>query len=167
MNRIFTEGLAGALATLPMTMAMTAMHRTLPEQERYPLPPKQILETLSGRVELREKLDEPELNVLTMLAHVGYGAVAGTLYAWVGRLWPGNPAVKGIVFGLGVWTTSYLGWLPWAGILPPATEHPARRNGLMIAAHVVWGAGLGLLQECLANPRRFVRLFERTSSHSR
>lgn len=145
MNRILTGGLAGALATLPMTVAMTAMHRTLPEQERYPLPPKQILEQLAGWVELR-KLNEAELNVLTMLAHVGYGAVAGALYASAGRLGPGNPAVKGVVFGLGVWTTSYLGWLPWAGILTPATEHPARRNGLMIAAHVVWGAGLGLLQ---------------------
>lgn len=33
--------------------------------------------------------------------------------------------------------------------LPPATKHPARRNALMIAAHVVFGAALGLLVERL------------------
>ena len=26
------------------------------------------------------------------------------------------------------------------GILKPATRHPGRRNMLMIAAHIVWGA---------------------------
>jgi putative membrane protein len=31
------------------------------------------------------------------------------------------------------------------GILKPATEHPPRRNALMIAAHLIWGAVLGAL----------------------
>jgi len=53
--------------------------------------------------------------------------------------------VKGIVFGLGVWAASYLAWLPALGILPPATEAPPRRNAVMIAAHIVWGAAAGLL----------------------
>ncbi len=145
MNTIRAGGLAGALATVPMTMAMTALHRTLPKHERYPLPPKQITKKLASWVKLQAKLDEPELNALTLLAHVGYGTVAGAFYALAGRRWPGNPVTKGVAFGLGVWTISYLGWLPWVGVLPPATEHPARRNGLMIAAHVVWGAGLGQL----------------------
>jgi hypothetical protein len=35
------------------------------------------------------------------------------------------------------------------GILRPATEHPARRNALMIGAHVVWGVALGLIVEQL------------------
>ena len=38
-----------------------------------------------------------------------------------------------------------MGLLPAAGILKPATEHPARRNALMIASHLVWGAALGAL----------------------
>ncbi len=40
---------------------------------------------------------------------------------------------------------SYLGQLPAANILPPATEDAARRNALMIAAHIVWGVTLGAL----------------------
>ena len=30
-------------------------------------------------------------------------------------------------------------------ILRPATDYPARRNALMITAHVIWGAALGVL----------------------
>jgi hypothetical protein len=30
---------------------------------------------------------------------------------------------------------------------PPATQHPAARNALMIGAHIVWGASLGLLAD--------------------
>jgi hypothetical protein len=66
----------------------------------------------------------------------------GALY---GAVTPRNfsgPAT-GAAFGLGVWTASYLGLLPALGILKPATEHPARRNLLMIGAHVVWGSALG------------------------
>jgi len=42
-----------------------------------------------------------------------------------------------------------LGMLPALGILHPATEHPARRNALMIGAHIVWGTTLGLAVEQL------------------
>jgi hypothetical protein len=39
---------------------------------------------------------------------------------------------------------SYLGGLPALGIQRPATEHNRARRRLMIAAHVVYGAALGL-----------------------
>lgn len=39
----------------------------------------------------------------------------------------------------GVWTVSYLGWVPALGLLTPAGRHPSRRNARMIAAHLVWG----------------------------
>ena len=32
-----------------------------------------------------------------------------------------------------------MGWIPALNLLEPATEHPARRNALMIAVHLVWG----------------------------
>ena len=57
-----------------------------------------------------------------------------------------------MAYGLAVWTTGYLGLLPALGALRPATEHPPRRTALMIAAHVVWGAALGLLAD--RNARR-------------
>ena len=47
-----------------------------------------------------------------------------------------------MVYGLGVWAMSYLGWIPAVRILTPAHRHPLRRNLLMIAAHIVWGLTL-------------------------
>jgi len=153
VNKVLAGSLAGALATAPMTVAMSVVHRALPERERYPLPPKEITEELTEEVGVRGGLEEPELNALTMLAHFGYGAAAGGLYALVRGALPGSPPAKGVFFGLGVWTGSYLGLLPLARILSPATEHPPRRNALMIAAHVVWGGGLGLLEGRLRRER--------------
>ncbi len=47
-----------------------------------------------------------------------------------------------------VWTVSYFGIMPGLRILQPAHEHPLRRNGLMIVAHLVWGSTMaGTLRE--------------------
>ena len=56
-----------------------------------------------------------------------------------------SPLSGGIAFGLGLWAISYLGWIPEAGILRPATQHLPRRTALMVAAHVVWGSVFRLL----------------------
>ena len=32
-----------------------------------------------------------------------------------------------------------MGWIPAFGVLKPATEHPLRRNAVMLGAHFVWG----------------------------
>jgi putative membrane protein len=88
--------------------------------------------------------------------------MAGGVYALLAdrfhqpiRQIPLPPAVRaasiGSLYGLLVWTASYLGWLPAVGILAPATRHPARRNALMIVAHLIWSATLGLLVERTAD----------------
>lgn len=153
---------SGALATVPMTLAMKALHRQLPPEERYPLPPAEITAKLGEEVGMPEKPHTSSQLALTLAAHFGYGAAAGGLYAPLARRLPGHPLAKGIGFGLTVWTVSYLGLLPSLGILTPATEHPARRNALMIAVHVLWGAVLGLSFESLnqrVNQRAFAEAF--------
>ena len=70
---------------------------------------------------------------------------AGAVYGALAQKYPLSHLSGGITFGLGLWTISYLGWLPAAGILRPATQHPPRRTALMVTAHVVWGSVLGLL----------------------
>ena len=82
-----------------------------------------------------------------MAGHFAYGTAAGALYATFARKLRFSPVLRGIGYGLVVWTISYLNLLPALRILRPATEHPAGRNALMIAAHVVWGAALGVLTE--------------------
>ena len=70
------------------------------------------------------------------------------------RVTEGMAEKAGVGFGVAVWAGSYLGWLPAAGIISPATEHPPRRNALMIAAHVVWGAAAGMMVNKLADGDR-------------
>ena len=145
LSSLLAGALAGSIATLPMTAAMQVMHRRLPRQERYPLPPSEIAAQVTEEVGLRKHLDEPRHVAVTLLSHFGYGAAAGAVYAPLANKIPFPPVLEGIAFGLVVWAASYLGWLPAMGILRPATEHPARRNALMVAAHLVWGSVTGVL----------------------
>ena len=128
-----------------MTVAMILWHRRLPAAERYPLPPREITEKVSRAAGVRHKIEEPTQSAATLMAHFGYGAAAGLLYAFLAGEVRAGALLKGIAFGLFVWSGSYLGLLPATGILEPATEHPPRRNLLMIGAHIVWGAVLGWL----------------------
>jgi uncharacterized membrane protein YagU involved in acid resistance len=148
--------IAGIVATGPMTAAMILWHRRLPLAQRYPLPPREITGKIAAKAGVRDELSESGESAATLLSHFGYGSAAGLLYAFL----TGNvtlPGVlKGILFGLVVWTASYLGLLPAAGILKPATQHPAERNFLMIGAHVIWGAVLGY----------FVELFEEETTRA-
>jgi hypothetical protein len=151
MNRILLGALAGLAATAPMTLAMKLMHEQLPRGERYPLPPRQVTEGVAEKAGVNEQLGEEERRAATWVSHFAYGTACGALYgALSGGRADERPVLAGVGFGLAVWAGSYLGWLPAAGIISPATEHPARRNALMIAAHVVWGASAGLALEKLA-----------------
>ena len=47
-----------------------------------------------------------------------------------------------------------MGWIPAAGILKPATEHPPRRNLLMVGVHLVWGAATAASLRELVRARR-------------
>lgn len=140
---------AGVIATIPMTLAMMLMHRFLKASERYPLPPRTITARLLGRTRsnafTRHGLDTSDLNALTVSSHFGYGGACGLLFVMVERVLPAPRIAKGLVFGIAVWAGSYLAWLPALGILSPATSHPPRRTALMIVAHLIWGASLGLI----------------------
>lgn len=129
MYRLLLGGIAGICATMAMTMAMRFLHGMLPADERYPLPPRELVSAFRGR-----RPDRP--TAATLLSHFAFGALAGALFAALPR------RVPGLLYGPLVWAASYLGWIPAAGLLKPATEHPARRNLLMLAVHLVWGASL-------------------------
>lgn len=151
MNNHIAGGVAGLAATAPMTLAMELMHQQLPWQERYPLPPREITEKLAEEAEIEDEMSEEEQLVATLASHFGYGTACGVVYSTVADKLSGPPALRGIQFGLVVWAGSYLGLLPAMGILKPATEHPMRRNALMIAAHVVWGAATGAITDSIAD----------------
>jgi hypothetical protein len=132
LQRIILGALAGFSATMAMTAAMRHLAPRLAPPDRYPLPPREITETISPA------RGERPLQTQTLLAHFGYGALTGAFFALLPR-----QRGAGVPYGVAVWALSYLGWIPALGILAPASRHPRERNLLMLAAHVVWGAALG------------------------
>jgi uncharacterized membrane protein YagU involved in acid resistance len=137
-SELLLGALAGLVGTAAMTATMRALHRGLPARERYPLPPREIIQEVLPQPALR-RIAEDQRQSLTMAAHFAYGAATGAVYA-VAR--PSESAAVGALYGVLVWGASYLGWIPGLRILEPATRHPARRNRLMIASHLVWGAAM-------------------------
>jgi hypothetical protein len=126
--------IAGVVGTMAMTSAMRRMHEKLPPEERYPLTPREIIDSTSEQAGV--PLDSEVAKDVTTAAHFAYGAASGALLG-VANVMLGP--MSGGTAGVGVWLASYMGWIPGAGILKPATGHPPRRNLLMLAAHVVWG----------------------------
>ena len=145
MNRVVSGAVAGALATIPMTVFMEAAHERLPGEPPRPLPPREVAEGLAVKAGVRADLSERELQDLTLALHVGYGSATGALFGALAPRRPGTALAAGMLFGLGVWAGSYLGWLPKFGVRQPVTYDPVARTRLMIAAHLVWGATAGLL----------------------
>jgi uncharacterized membrane protein YagU involved in acid resistance len=134
-SRLLIGGIAGFVGTMAMTGAMRRMHARLPEKERYPLTPREIVD--SGSKQIGVTLTNEAAKDVTTLTHFLYGAAMGAMIA------AANPDPKkrtGAAAGVAVWLASYMGWIPAVGTLEPATQHPVRRNALMIAAHVVWGS---------------------------
>jgi uncharacterized membrane protein YagU involved in acid resistance len=137
---------AGALATGPMTLAMFGLQRYLPTAEKSPLPPATLTSQITQTVGVDQSLAANQRADLTMVSHFGYGIVCGLIYAFGTRRFSSSPVLKGSLFGFGVWAASYLGWIPAVGLRASAFKMPAKRNGLMILAHLVWGASLGFAE---------------------
>jgi len=133
-SRLLLGGIAGFVGTMAMTAAMRRLHQRLPARERYPLTPREIVD--SGAAQAGVALPGEAAKDLTTAAHFAYGAAMGAL---IGAMNPKPSRPTGALAGLAVWLASYMGWIPAVGILEPATGHPRRRNALMIASHLVWG----------------------------
>lgn len=131
---------AGLAGTVFMTIAMRWLWRRLPENQRYPLPPREIIESALTPA-AKARMGERTRRNLTMVAHFGYGAATAIPFA-LGT--ESRRASAGAAYGLAVWAGSYLGWIPAMRILKPATEHPAKRNLLMMLAHLIWGASMAV-----------------------
>lgn len=135
----------GVAATGPMTAAMILGHRVLPPAQQYPLPPQEITaRTLEPALDERDE----RLPLLTLGAHFAYGGLAGALYGVFAKH-RGSVTQAGVGLGALVWSLSYLGLLPAAGVLRNGLRHPLRRSLLMLAAHFVWGLALAGLHRLL------------------
>jgi uncharacterized membrane protein YagU involved in acid resistance len=138
---------AGLIATVPMTAFMLIAHRRLPWHERYPLPPARIMRELERKIGIWPFVTEETHTAATYVSHFGYGSAAGAVYGPIGTAVRATAWQKGALWGLIVWFGSYMGLLPALNILRPATQHPWRRNVLMIVAHFIYGISLAWLTE--------------------
>lgn len=155
VKTIVTDVIAGAVgglvATVPMTGVMLAGHAELPWHQQYPLPPRRITERVASLLGMHRQMKKNDaMTPATYISHFGYGTTVGAIYGAIAPHVGAQPAVKGIAYGMMVWTVSYLGLLPATGLHRPATREPAERNLLMIVAHIIWGATLGVLTDQLS-----------------
>ena len=145
MNTALVGSLAGLIATVPMSATMLLLRRFAPPETRYaPLPPETVTANAAEEAHVRDDLGAEGLRAATVAGHFAYGAAAGALFAPIAG-WTPRPVAAGVGFGLALWAVGYQGWVPDFGLMPPATEQPAGRNTVMIAAHAVWGVTAGLL----------------------
>ncbi len=108
------------------------------------MPPREIVDRSVEKAAEAPAVDERERTLLTSIAHLAFGTVAGAIYgAAVGS--KRSTMLMGIEYGLAVWALAYGVGLPSLGLHPAATDDTKDRNEVLIASHVVWGAALGRL----------------------
>lgn len=139
MNRLVRGGLAGMVATIPMTLVIAAGRGA--GLLRTP-PPKQITAEVEEAVGSDASRAEDGFTARWMAAHVGYGVACGALYVAARPLFPRSPMRAGVLYGVGVWAGSYGGLMPLLGLYPRLDEDDHSRTAVMLAAHAVFGAAL-------------------------
>ncbi|MBW3641330.1 MAG: hypothetical protein KY447_00285 [Actinobacteria bacterium] len=134
---------AGVIATAVMSVPMLVAGERGDMGEQ---PPKRVVRTVLGLAGDRDS-SEATQDLGAAVAHVAFGAGGGAAFALLHRALhlPLPATVQGVAFGLGVWASSYKGWIPALGALPDADDDRAGRRRTMIGAHVVYGAVLGAL----------------------
>jgi len=151
MRNVLAGAAAGVAATVPMTMVMETLHQRLDGEVPRPLPPREIAEGLAVKWGVHGDLSERDMQNLTLALHIGYAALTGAVFSTMAPRKTGIGAAAGALFGLGVWATSYLGWLPLSGVRQPVTYDPVARTRLMIASHLAWGAAAGVIFAAIAS----------------
>ncbi len=78
------------------------------------------------------------------VAGAGYGALTSALPRLAPRLDRAPPAVRGALYGIGLWAVSYGVAIPSLGLLAPPTGDRPGRQARIITAHLLYGATLGV-----------------------
>ena len=82
-------------------------------------------------------------------SHLLYGAAASACYGLVQKELDLPALVAGPTYGLLLWAAGYLGWIPAAGVLPQPWRQRTGDALTPVAAHLVYGLTLGLIERRL------------------
>lgn len=132
------------MATLPMTAVMLAGRRF---GRHTALPPERIVKGTSGSARVPGSLDRATEDAVWPGAHLAIGVVFGVIYSLLQTRLPRpiDPLTGGLLFGLAEWFVSYQGVAPALDLMPPASRDDRSRQATNVAAHLVYGAVVGLL----------------------
>ena len=138
-----TGAVAGALATIPMSVVMLVSQRRgwMGDQ-----PPMLLSSVMLGAIGKRDAGTGTKRAVATEL-HFDIGMMNGLLFGLLScrAKLPVPRAVQGAIFGVLVWAVAYRGWIPWLKVMPPPEKDRPDRQITLIVAHLVYGATLGWL----------------------
>jgi uncharacterized membrane protein YagU involved in acid resistance len=123
-----------------MSTVMLAFRKQMGEQ-----PPDAIATAAADVAGLDTTEDQND--AIASVMHAAFGAVSGAVYALLPRYGPAP--LRGVVLALGIWSSAYQGWVPALGILPTAAKDRLERPAVMIAAHVVFGWTLAVVEQRL------------------
>jgi uncharacterized protein DUF6789 len=147
LKSLLAGAVAGGIATVAMSAVMLGAKRAGISGE---LPPEKIARRAIEAVG-DERPSAHEEQAAAAVAHIGFGAAAGALFAllttWnpTARRSPAARVFAGALYATGIWLVSYQGWVPALGIMPAASRDRRGRVATMLAAHWVYGAALGVL----------------------
>lgn len=143
VKAILDGALGGGIGTVAMSAVMLAAGESGLMGEH---PPDKIAGTVLDAVGIHDP-DEQVQDAVAVALHFGFGIGTGALFGLLHRRLPFRiPAAShGVVFGTLVWAVSYQGWVPALGIMPPASDDRPDRPKVMLIAHLVYGALLGMM----------------------
>lgn len=144
MNSWIERAVAGALAGVVGTTAMSVPIFLAREFGVIgQAPPKEIARNAALETGTRQHMTHQEFSVGWLLAHLGYGAGSGLVFALVRRFLPLNSPILGAVYGSILWAVSYLGVMPALGLYPLQQGAARRVVAVMLPAHWIYGAVAG------------------------
>jgi uncharacterized membrane protein YagU involved in acid resistance len=149
-TNIVAGAVGGLIATGPMSVAMALLYRRLPWWQPWSLPPREITANMLKSIGVHEHMSREAETVATTVGHFAYGTFAGAVYGALPGAIRRHALTSGVLYGLAVWAGSYGAGLPALRLATPLPYRSGKRIGLMIAAHVVWGAVLGPTSQAVA-----------------
>jgi len=143
--RLLRTGMHGAVATGVMSVVFAVARRrgAMPGKT----PPRRIVAAVWPTAPRRSHA------ALAVALHLGIGVGAAIGYRIMFRGAAGSPisaAARGIAHGLATWAVGYCVVVPATGALSVAPRDRRDRQGMLLLAHAVYGATLGLLEHHVA-----------------